>query len=417
MDNMPTGMMNEQAIGSFFHEFMQYVLSKTETFGDSDNESFAVKRQYYLYNFPAEFLKLREEIPELAHNPTIRRMFVIDGITPTIVLPKSGKMTQTVKATIRRDLSSLLYSDDVRVLKFAKALFCYSYYRDGFSYNRNSFGTFFDSDYWNSFPDVVELLRTFRTRDGISFSDLLANFRDQYLANHANTAFKKVQLGKDNYNDDGTLSIPKNVCFTSFSGGIPVTYIRADKKVSSEVGIYRIDRSSDRGLIGDDGEEIMLRYVPIPMFDEPLPVYNANSNVKDMQQVYYNNRRSLVQDAPEEKQELAQKKGKDAIGQTADAKSAVGNTVFDLIDNIDDAEQGGMDNAEQEDIYDYIDAETSQFEELQPDPENFSIVDNVESYLNQLNQARQEHLESLAGDMPDIAISDAEMEEIEKIKK
>jgi len=109
-------------------------------------------------------------------------MFVKGKIYPTICLPKTGKITPTIKAQYRRDFSMLLYSEDPEIRLFAKELFMYSYYLDGFNYGKDSYGTYLGSEYWNAFPEAVNMLRTFRERS--DYTDLVERFRDQYLANH-----------------------------------------------------------------------------------------------------------------------------------------------------------------------------------------------------------------------------------------
>ena len=46
-------------VNSYFREYMQYLLSSTEEFGDSDNESYDLKRMYYLEKFAKDFMKLK----------------------------------------------------------------------------------------------------------------------------------------------------------------------------------------------------------------------------------------------------------------------------------------------------------------------------------------------------------------------
>jgi len=110
------------------------VLTTTKTFGDDGNQTFDEKREKYLYHFPKKFKEIVRKHKELRDNPTVSRMIVVGDYYPTIELPRSGSYDPLQKESIRRDLNMLLYSKNSEVQKFAKDLFMYSFYHDGFNF-------------------------------------------------------------------------------------------------------------------------------------------------------------------------------------------------------------------------------------------------------------------------------------------
>jgi len=277
--------MSERRINDFFREFMQMVLTDTKTFGDDGNSTFDEKREYYLYYFPKReiFNKTIRENKELRENPTVRRLLSMGDVYPTIKLPRSGKMTPTMKASIRRDLNSLLYSKNLEVMKFGKDLFMYSFYHDGFDFKGDSFGTYFDATFWNAFPEVIYKLRTFKY-DSEHLNSLIQKFKMQWLANHAQEDIIRVYQSQQSpviYNEDGSVSLRQGNCFNVWTAGTPSKYMRVPKeKGSKEYQIFELDLSSWDA--NEKNNDHLLIYRLLPLFDEPSRVYNAHDNAFKM---------------------------------------------------------------------------------------------------------------------------------------
>jgi hypothetical protein len=72
--------------------------------------------------------------------------------------------------------------DNPAAQKLAVDLFMYSYYKDGFKFGPNSFGTFFSSNFISAFPEFIGALRELRynMKSGTYFD----NFLPQFYANH-----------------------------------------------------------------------------------------------------------------------------------------------------------------------------------------------------------------------------------------
>ena len=178
-DNSPIGIISDDTLNSFYSELVEFALSRTKMLGDDDNATFDEKRDYYLYDFPKEYLGVLAANPDIANMSIFRKMQVKDG---NIVMGRSGRLTPMMRETLMRDFDMLLYMDNPAAQKLAVDLFMYSYYKDGFKFGPNSFGTFFSSNFISSFPEFVGALRELRfsMQSGTYFD----NFLPQFYANH-----------------------------------------------------------------------------------------------------------------------------------------------------------------------------------------------------------------------------------------
>ena len=178
-DNSPTGTILDDTLNSFYSELVEFALSRTKMLGNDNNATFDEKRDYYLYDFPKEYLDVLAANPDIANMSIFRKMQVKDG---NIVMGRSGRLTPMMRETLMRDFDMLLYMDNPAAQKLAVDLFMYSYYKDGFKFGPNSFGTFFSSNFISSFPEFVGALRELRfsMQSGTYFD----NFLPQFYANH-----------------------------------------------------------------------------------------------------------------------------------------------------------------------------------------------------------------------------------------
>jgi hypothetical protein len=178
-DNSPTGTILDDTLNSFYSELVEFALSRTKMLGNDNNATFDEKRDYYLYDFPKEYLGVLAANPDIANMSIFRKMQVKDG---NIVMGRSGRLTPMMRETLMRDFDMLLYMDNPAAQKLAVDLFMYSYYKDGFKFGPNSFGTFFSSNFISSFPEFVGALRELRF--GMQSGTYFDNFLPQFYANH-----------------------------------------------------------------------------------------------------------------------------------------------------------------------------------------------------------------------------------------
>lgn len=180
-DNSPRGVVKKEVLDTFYSEMIEFALSKTTLLGDDSKHTFDEKRDYYLYDFPARFLDTLANNPDIAKLNVIRKLEVENG---DIIMRRSGRMTPKQRDSLMRDFDVLLNSDPVSQ-KLAIDLFMYSYYKDGFKFGPNSFGSLFSSTFIASFPEFVNTLRELKydMKKGTYFD----NYLEQFYANHYNT--------------------------------------------------------------------------------------------------------------------------------------------------------------------------------------------------------------------------------------
>ena len=169
--NLPTATIQD-----FMDSYIIYELTKSKMFGDSEEGTFAEKRNYYLYKFPSDLQKLQTDpdLKEVFQLGALNRLRVNNG---EIVLDKSGRVTEDVRNRYMRDFDSLLYGNN-KAKKLAEDLFKYAYYKEGFKFSHNSFGNFFSTQFLSSFPEYIDTLRN------IDNHLIDRKFFDQFMFNH-----------------------------------------------------------------------------------------------------------------------------------------------------------------------------------------------------------------------------------------
>ena len=169
--NLPTATIQD-----FMDSYIIYELTKSKMFGDSEEGTFAEKRNYYLYKFPSDLQKLQTDpdLKEVFQLGALNRLRVNNG---EIVLDKSGRVTEDVRNRYMRDFDSLLYGNN-KAKKLAEDLFKYAYYKEEFKFSHNSFGNFFSTQFLSSFPEYIDTLRN------IDNHLIDRKFFDQFMFNH-----------------------------------------------------------------------------------------------------------------------------------------------------------------------------------------------------------------------------------------
>lgn len=177
-DNSPKGIVGKEILNTFYSELVEFALSKTTLLGDDGKSTFDEKRDYYLYEFPNKYLSVIADNPDISKMGIIKRLKVENG---NIVLKRSGRVSPMQRETLMRDFDMLLHISPASQ-KLAIDLFLYSYYKDGFRFGPNNFGTFFSSTFIASFPEFINTLRSlkFDMKSGTYFDNFLA----QFYANH-----------------------------------------------------------------------------------------------------------------------------------------------------------------------------------------------------------------------------------------
>ena len=163
-------------MSQMFNDWVVYRLSKTSLFGDDGNMTYDQKRQYYLYQFPGEFMRLKEEIPELNAIEATRNMYVEKGI---ILMHRGQSTSTTMRDFITNSFDTLIQSRDERVQEVAKKLFMYTYYLNGFDFSYASFGNMMSTNFQTAFPEYIQALRDMNKEE--MTSEDMDNFFNQML--------------------------------------------------------------------------------------------------------------------------------------------------------------------------------------------------------------------------------------------
>lgn len=192
----------DRLLQDFYQQAVEFALTETNMFGTTDSNTFEEKRDYYIYDFPADFLKVVSETPELENSDLLKVLLVKEG-----VIKFTGNASNEVLLEYLRDqLEEMLYSDNAVVRKLATDLFMYSFYKEGLNYNSTSIGKLFSTSFLTSIPEYIKTVRDAKNK--VRDSEFMNKFMAQFYANNFKDAcvdFSKVNFKEDNA---GNIRIP-----------------------------------------------------------------------------------------------------------------------------------------------------------------------------------------------------------------
>lgn len=271
--NSPYDRLDDRVLEKFYSELVTFALSKTNIFGNDENNTFDEKRDYYLYDFPRDFMNTitNPANKAIANLSIIRKMRVKDG---KIIMNRSGRLTPTMREMLMRDFDSMLYMDDT-ARKLAMDLFMYAYYQDGFNFGANSFGNFFSTNFITSIPEVVNSLRNM-TFD-INSESYFNRFLEQFYSNHLGDNILPYFLTDDIFTApkitrDGQLILDRKRATNRNMLGNKVW-----KLIVCDGVLYQVDPN----MINE--KEVV--YNPVKTYTDPDPrrvKYNANMTSAEM---------------------------------------------------------------------------------------------------------------------------------------
>lgn len=260
--------ISDRMLEKFYSELVTFGLSKTSIFGNDENNTFDQKRDYYLYDFPKEFINIitNPSNREIANLGAIKKLRVEDG---EIIMDKSGRVTPVMRDLLMKDFDSLLYMSDTS-RKLAVDLFMYSYYQNGFNFGPNSFGNFFSTSFITSFPEVVDSLRDMSFN--ISSESYWNRFLEQFYANHYMDRILPI-LSSDVFTNNGQVIMKrKTVTNNHILGNKVFKFIVVDEN------LFQVDPNQ----IGE--KEVV--YNPVKTHYDPQNIkYNANMTAAEMAEI------------------------------------------------------------------------------------------------------------------------------------
>lgn len=182
-DISKTERLDVKTMNNIYNELIAFILTKTEFFGKTENESSEKKRNDFINKFPSYFQRIVSSNPELSKNGFISRLHVVranrKSPVDVIAFRNVGRLTPILKERFTRDWASLLYSNDEKVRQLAMNLFLYSFYRNGLSFGPSTFAHLAPSVIRYVVPGYIDTLRSMITNQ-----DSLSNFVSQYIYNH-----------------------------------------------------------------------------------------------------------------------------------------------------------------------------------------------------------------------------------------
>ena len=264
-------------VSQMYNDWVVYRLSKTSLFGNDGTMTFDEKRQYYLYQFPEEFMKLKQQIKELNDIECTRNMYVEKGI---ILMHRGQKTTVTMRDFITDSFDALLQSPNEKVQEVAKKLFMYTYYLNGFDFNYTSFGNMMSTQFQTAFPEYIQALRQMNSE--VVEEEDMDNFFNQMLVKRNRSGllptieYKDKRLREEGlqrgYNDTGETYDPQE----DIPEYVKEVHISGTNSVKTEV--LRLNR----GLSEIHGTVI---YQPIRL--NTSFHFNANQTLDEMLDTVY----------------------------------------------------------------------------------------------------------------------------------
>lgn len=182
-DEVTSGTLTVNEMNDVINNLFAYILSGTEFFGNDTNMDSLKKREYYINQFPKDFLYIRIHNSEIGNNRFVKALSLREKSKycniPHLVLNNVGSLSQANKENLTNDWTALLYSKSPEANKLAKDLFLYCYYRTGFAFSPDTFMHLASNELKTQIPGYIETL------DGlINNDDRYADFIDQYIRNH-----------------------------------------------------------------------------------------------------------------------------------------------------------------------------------------------------------------------------------------
>lgn len=240
-----TRMKEETAIkliNRFFDEFYLYVLSSKNFFGGKTLGEKKANLEYQREGFLQDFIRLKNENPELKNNRFIQSLWVNKG-KKRIEFKDSKDLSRREKAILTNDWASLLVSKDKEVSNLAFLLFRHAAL-NGLTYmGPQSYIQLAPQVLKRALPDYMETMDELMNSNGLQYWE----FVNQFVRNHLEEpGFCKLVLDKD---------IKK----TLENGDIVIGEVR------KFINIYNADTKTTTpyALVGKDAEEGLNVYTKI----------------------------------------------------------------------------------------------------------------------------------------------------------
>lgn len=278
------GTLSDDTMDDLFFEMTTFLLSKTKLFGNDSDSTFEEKRNYYLYEFPKELIDIKQssEYEDINNLTFMKKLQVVKG---EIQLSNGGKLNASTRMQISQSIDALLYmggENQEKAHQLAVDLMAYSYYRDGFRFGPNNYGTFFSTTFLNAFPELMESIRDYNlAREDVD------NFLEQFISNHPSQTSTYIKTVKGEITDE-------NISYDEGSEETKVTVkgattmnLNLPKNMN---GSYQVAQRLyiNYSLFDYVGSEVNSRGIPLHHYEKVSTLPRVSDKKVDISRVKYN---------------------------------------------------------------------------------------------------------------------------------
>ncbi len=152
------GYIGEKLVAKYLNDLQQWWLIQTALFGDEENMPLSKKRQYYIEEFPKEFMQYKQNLPkELEGNAFIENIILVKSDKqdpyPHLVVKELGT-SKTIREQFKSDFAQLATVNPDMAIK----LFVYTVMRNGFAYSQTGWAHLVPTAFKQALPEYNEKL-------------------------------------------------------------------------------------------------------------------------------------------------------------------------------------------------------------------------------------------------------------------
>lgn len=152
------GYIGDKLVAKYLNDLQQWWLMQTALFGDEKDMPLSKKKQYYIEEFPKEFIQYKQNLPkELEGNAFIENVILVKSDKqdpyPHLVVKELG-ISKTIREQFKSDFAQLATVNPDMAIK----LFVYTAMRNGFAYSQTGWAHLVPTAFKQALPEYNEKL-------------------------------------------------------------------------------------------------------------------------------------------------------------------------------------------------------------------------------------------------------------------
>lgn len=152
------GYIGDKLVAKYLNDLQQWWLIQTALFGDEKDMPLSKKKQYYIEEFPKEFIQYKQNLPkELEGNAVIENVILVKSDRqdpyPHLVVKELG-VSKTIREQFKSDFAQLATVNPDMAVK----LFVYTAMRNGFAYSQTGWAHLVPTAFKQALPEYNEKL-------------------------------------------------------------------------------------------------------------------------------------------------------------------------------------------------------------------------------------------------------------------